>query len=120
MLRPTLHSLQHASLEKHAQQPPVDTRFRRIFNLSLVGTFVDAMVPGGWAGDIFKAYLLSKDPNVKGAKAAASVVMKNVIELLVTFAALVSGIVLLALNYTLEGSIMLVLGSVMFLMALPC
>jgi glycosyltransferase 2 family protein len=97
----------------------VETKFRRIFNLSLVGTFVDVMVPGGWAGDIFKTYLLSKDQKGIGAKAAASMVMKNVIELLVTFAALVSGIVLLALNYTLEGGIILVLGTVMFLMALP-
>jgi uncharacterized protein (TIRG00374 family) len=97
----------------------VETKFRRIFNLSLVGTFVDAMVPGGWAGDIFKTYLLSKDQKGIGAKAAASMVMKNVIELLVTFAALVSGIILLALNYTLEGGMVLVLGAVMFLMALP-
>jgi uncharacterized protein (TIRG00374 family) len=97
----------------------VQTKFRKIFNLSLVGTFVDVMVPGGWAGDIFKTYLLSKDQKGIGAKAAASMVMKNVIELLVTFAALVSGIVLLALNYTLEGGMVLVLGTVMFLMALP-
>ncbi|MFB3888193.1 MAG: flippase-like domain-containing protein [Candidatus Bathyarchaeia archaeon] len=97
----------------------LETKFRRVFNLCLVGNFVDALVPGGWAGDIFKAYLLSKDQEGSGAKAAASIVLKNVIELLVTLAALVSGIVLLALNYTLEGGIMIVLGGVMFLMALP-
>jgi uncharacterized protein (TIRG00374 family) len=97
----------------------IETKFRRVFNLSLVGTFVDALVPGGWAGDLFKAYLLSKDQNVSGAKAAASIVLKNVTELLVTFGALVLGIVLLTMNYALEGGIMLMLGTIMFLMALP-
>ncbi len=97
----------------------VETKFRRAFNLSLVGTFVDALVPGGWAGDVFKAYLLSKEQQGTGAKAAASIVMKNVVELIVTFAALITGIVLLTLNYSLEGTILFVLGVAMFLMALP-
>ena len=97
----------------------VETKFQKVFSLSLVGNFVDALVPGAWAGDIFKAYLLSKDQDVNGTKVAASIVLKNVTELLITVTALVTGIILLALNYTLDGGIMLTLGTVMFLMALP-
>jgi uncharacterized protein (TIRG00374 family) len=32
----------------------IQTTFRRVFTLSWVGTFVDALIPGGWSGDIFK------------------------------------------------------------------
>jgi uncharacterized protein (TIRG00374 family) len=34
-----------------------------VFKLSWVGIFIDAIIPGGWSGDTFKAYLLSRDPN---------------------------------------------------------
>jgi uncharacterized protein (TIRG00374 family) len=97
----------------------VKTTFRRVFNLSWVGIFVDAVVPGGWSGDIFKAYLLSKDPNADGAKTAASIVIKNVLELLVTLAALMTGMVLLALNYTLDFGVTIAIGATMFFLALP-
>ena len=97
----------------------VRTGYRKVFSLSLVGNFVDAIVPGGWAGDIFKAYLLAKDGNGIGAKTASSIVIKNVLELVVTLGALISGIFLLALNYTLEGGILLAVGAAMFLLCLP-
>ncbi len=32
--------------------------FRRTYVLYWVGVFVDNLVPGGWSGDLFKAYLL--------------------------------------------------------------
>ena len=97
----------------------VKASFRRTFNLSWVGTFVDALIPGGWSGDVFKTYLLSKDPGVDKAKAAAAIVIKNVLELLVTLAALIAGIVLLAFNYSLDRVVMVAIGITMFLLALP-
>src|SRR5271169_4431759 len=32
--------------------------FWRMFELTWIGQFVDALVPGGWVGDLFKTYLL--------------------------------------------------------------
>jgi uncharacterized protein (TIRG00374 family) len=97
----------------------VKVSFRRVFKLSWVGIFVDTLVPGGWSGDIFKSYMLSKDKNVHGAKVAASTVLKNVLELFITLGALISGLVLLTLNYTFEATILLTIGTIMFLIALP-
>jgi uncharacterized protein (TIRG00374 family) len=54
--------------------------FRRTYVFYWVGVFVDNLVPGGWSGDLFKAYLLSRDPNLDSGKAVASVVAKNVYE----------------------------------------
>jgi uncharacterized protein (TIRG00374 family) len=96
----------------------IQTTFRRVFTLSWVGTFVDALIPGGWSGDIFKAYLLSKD-GIDGAKTAASIVIKNVLELLVTLGALVTGMVLLAINYSLDSNVILAVGITMVLLSLP-
>jgi uncharacterized protein (TIRG00374 family) len=97
----------------------VKTSFQRVFKLSWVGIFVDALVPGGWSGDIFKSYLLSKDKNIHGAKVAASTVLKNVLELFVTLGAIVAGIILLTLNYAVEASVLFTIGTIMFLLALP-
>ncbi|MCW4017960.1 MAG: flippase-like domain-containing protein [Candidatus Bathyarchaeota archaeon] len=97
----------------------VPTTFRRAFSLSWVGTFVDSLSPGGWSGDIFKTYLLSKDQGIDGAKAAAAIVVKNVLELLITLAALVTGMVLLAVNYSLSGTVTIAIGATMLLLALP-
>lgn len=97
----------------------VKTTFRRAFTLSWVGIFVDAIVPGGWSGDILKAYLLSKDRGVDGSKAAASIVVKKVFELLVTLAALVVGMFLLISNYSLDNDLVIVIGVMMVLMSLP-
>ena len=97
----------------------IKIKFRKVFDLSWVGIFIDALIPGGWSGDIFKAYLLSKDEKADGAKSAASIVIKNILELLITLAALITGITLLTLNYTLEGTILIALGTTMFLLSLP-
>lgn len=93
--------------------------FRKIFNLSWVGGFVDALVPGGWSGDIFKTYLLTKETTVDGAKAAASIVIKNILESLITLSFLFMGITLLIVNYGVDRGIIIAVGTTMFLLTLP-
>jgi uncharacterized protein (TIRG00374 family) len=97
----------------------VDVSFRKVFNLSWVGSFVDALVPSGWSGDIFKTYVLTKEISVDGAKAAASIVIKNVLESLITLSFLITGMVLLIVNYSVESGIFIVVGTAMFLLTLP-
>jgi len=93
--------------------------FRRTYILYWVGVFVDNLIPGGWSGDLFKAYLLNKDPNIQSGKAVASVVAKNVYEAIFNLGSLILGIILLLLNYTLEGSLLIALGGIMLLLSLP-
>lgn len=93
--------------------------FRRTYMLYWVGVFVDNLIPGGWSGDLFKAYLLNKDPKIESGKAVASVVAKNVYEAIFNLGSMVLGIVLLLLNYTLEGSLLFTLGGIMLLLTLP-
>jgi uncharacterized protein (TIRG00374 family) len=93
--------------------------YRTVFNLSWVGIFVDAVIPGGWSGDAFKAYLLSRDPNVDGGKTASSIVVKNVLELFLTLGISVLGLVLLAMNYTLEGGVLMTVGITLLLLTAP-
>lgn len=97
----------------------VKTTFRRVFSLSWVGHFVDTLVPGGLAGDAFKTYLLTKDKDVNGSKAVASIVIKDVLELVVILGSLVVGIVLLTFNYTVNSVVMTAIGVTMILLALP-
>src|SRR3989337_440928 len=93
--------------------------FRRTYILYWVGVFVDNLIPGGWSGDLFKAYLLNKDPSVQSGKAVASVVAKNLYEAIFNLSSMVLGLVLLLLNYTLEGSLLFSLGGIMLLLTLP-
>ena len=93
--------------------------FRRSYILYWVGVFVDNLIPGGWSGDLFKAYLLNKDPNVESGKAVASVVAKNMYEAIFNLGNMVVGIVLLTLNYTFEGSLLITLGGIMLLLTMP-
>ena len=97
----------------------VKTTFRRVFTLSWVGTFIDAIIPGGWTGDLLKTYLLSKDRGVDGSKAAASIVVKKVFELLVTLATLIIGVVLIVFNYSLDNELVIIIGVMMVLLSLP-
>jgi uncharacterized protein (TIRG00374 family) len=97
----------------------VKTTFRRIFSLSWVGHFVDALVPGGFSGDAFKTYILTKDKDVNGSKAYASTIIKDVLELLVVLGSLIVGIVLLALNYSVNSTVMLVFGTTMVFLSVP-
>jgi uncharacterized protein (TIRG00374 family) len=84
-----------------------------------VGVFVDTLIPGGWSGDLFKAYLLNKDPAVESGKAVASVVAKNMYEAIFNLSNMIVGVVLLLLNYTFEGSLLITLGAIMILLTLP-
>jgi len=93
--------------------------FKRTFSLYWVGVFVDNLIPGGWSGDLFKAYLLNKDPKIQSGKAVASVVAKNVYEAIFNLGGMVFGLILLFLNYTLEGSLLLTLGGIMVLLTFP-
>ncbi|MCW4005760.1 MAG: flippase-like domain-containing protein [Candidatus Bathyarchaeota archaeon] len=97
----------------------VKTTFRRIFNLSWVGAFVDCLIPGGLAGDLFMTYLLSKDKGVDGAKALASVIIKDVLELVVVLCSLIIGIVLLFLNYSVDSFLLIAIGLMMVFLAVP-
>jgi uncharacterized protein (TIRG00374 family) len=93
--------------------------FRKSYMLYWVGVFVDNLIPGGWSGDLFKAYLLNKDPNIESGKAVASVVAKNMYEAIFNLANMIAGIVLLMLNYTFEGSLLITVGGVMLLLTMP-
>lgn len=93
--------------------------FRRTYVLYWVGIFVDNLIPGGWSGDLFKAYLLSRDPTLDSGKAVASVVAKNVYEAIFNLGSMVLGLILLILNYSFESSLLLTLGGIMLLLTLP-
>jgi glycosyltransferase 2 family protein len=97
----------------------VKTTFRRIFSLSWVGHFVDALIPGGFSGDAFKTYILIKDKDVNGSKVVASTIIKDVLELLVVLGSLIVGIVLLVLNYSVNSLVMLVIGGSMVFLSVP-
>jgi uncharacterized protein (TIRG00374 family) len=97
----------------------IKVNFRTVFNLSWVGIFVDAIIPGGWSGDLFKTYLLSRDPNIDGGRSMSAIVLKNVLELLIVLGASVLGLFLLALNYTLESGVLITIGATMTLLTLP-
>jgi uncharacterized protein (TIRG00374 family) len=93
--------------------------FRRIFVLNWVGVFVDNLIPGGWLGELFKAYLLNKDPTVQSGKAVASVVAKIMYQAIFVLATMILGVTLLLLNYSFEGSLLITLGGIMLLLILP-
>lgn len=104
---------------KLLQYLSIKLSFKKTFSLYWVGIFVDSIIPGGWSGDIFKAYLLSKEPNVETGKAVASVVAKNMYEAIFNLGNMVLGIVLLVLNYTFESAILFSIGIIMVLLTLP-
>jgi uncharacterized protein (TIRG00374 family) len=104
---------------KLLQYLSIKVSFRKSFALYWVGIFLDNIVPGGWFGDLFKAYLLSKEPTVEAGKAVASVVAKNVYEAIFNLGNMVLGIILLVLNYSFESVILFTIGIVMVLMTLP-
>src|SRR3972149_3576706 len=97
----------------------ISLSFRKTTILYWVGVFVDNLIPGGWSGDLFKAYLLNKDPTVQSGKAVASVVAKNMYEAIFNLVNMIVGLVLLMLNYTLEGSLLITIGGIMMLLTLP-
>src|SRR3990170_2376540 len=97
----------------------VKTTFRRVFSLGWVGAFLDCIIVGGWSGDIFIAYLLGRDKGVDVIKVAASVIVKDSLELLVTLVSLIIGMILLILNYSISAFILAAIGITMLFFALP-
>ena len=97
----------------------VKTTFRRVFNLSWVGAFLDCIIPGGWSGDVFMTYLISKDKGVDGSKAFASIIIKDVLELVVVLGSLVVGMILLFLNYSVNSVLLIAIGVTLVFLALP-
>jgi uncharacterized protein (TIRG00374 family) len=97
----------------------VKTTFKRIFSLTWVGHFVDTLVPGGLSGDAFKAYMLTKDKGVNGPKAVASIIIKDVLELVVVLSSLIVGVVLLAFDYSVNNAVMTAIGIMMVFLTLP-
>ena len=93
--------------------------FRRTNTLYWLGVFVDNLIPGGWSGDLFKAYLLGRDTEIDGGKAVASVVAKNMYEAIFNLGNMILGLVLLLLNYTFAGTILIGFGGVLLLLSLP-
>lgn len=112
----TLHTLVWFKLLNFVN---IKLSFRRIYVLYWLGIFVDNLVPGGWSGDLFKAYLLGREPNIDSGKAVASVVAKNMYEAIFNLGNMVLGLVLLLLNYKLEGAIFIGIGGIMLLLTLP-
>ena len=91
----------------------------KAFKLYWVGIFVDNLIPGGWSGDLFKAYLLNKDPKIQSGKAVASVVAKNMYEALFNLGGMLFALILLIFNYRLETSLLISLGGIILLLTLP-
>jgi uncharacterized protein (TIRG00374 family) len=112
----TLHTMVWFKL---LNQLNIKLSFRRTNVLYWVGIFVDNLIPGGWSGDLFKAYLLGREPDIDSGKAVASVVVKNMYEAIFNLGNMVLGLVLLLLNYTFEGTILFGIGGVMLLLTLP-
>lgn len=97
----------------------VKTTFKKVFTLGWVGIFIDAVIPGAWFGDTYKAYLLSKDPQINGGKTAASIVVKKTFDDIITLTAIIIGAILLSVNYTLGVGVMLQIGAFMALLVTP-
>ena len=97
----------------------VKTTFKRVFCLGRVGAFLDCIIVGGWSGDIFMTYLLGKDEGVDIVKVAASVIVKDILELLVTILSLTIGMILLVLNYSVNTLVLTAIGITMLFFALP-
>jgi uncharacterized protein (TIRG00374 family) len=91
----------------------------RAFKLYWVGIFVDNLIPGGWSGDLFKAYLLNKDPKIQSGKAVASVVAKNMYEAIFNLGGMLFALALLLINYRLETSLLIGLGGIILILTLP-
>ena len=93
--------------------------FWRMFELTWIGQFVDIIVPGGWVGDLFKTYLLSKEDNISGPKAIAAIIIKDVLELFFSLGSIIIGIILLLSFYTLSGVLVIAITIMLLFLSLP-
>lgn len=83
----------------------VKTTMRRALTLTWVGFFIDAIIPSGWSGDIFKAYLLSRGGDVQAGNSGASIVIQRMIIMSIALANLITGLTLLTFVYHLPSGI---------------
>jgi uncharacterized protein (TIRG00374 family) len=97
----------------------VETTFNRVFSLTWVAIFIDSLIPGGWTGDLFKTYLLAKDKEGTGSKAAASIIIKDVLELIVILGSLIVGMILLVINYSVNTVLLAAIGITLVFLSLP-
>ncbi len=94
----------------------IKMRIRRVLLFMWFGMFFDATIPDpGWSGDLTKAYMLAKTSGEDAGRIAASVVGQKIILVFVTIIALICGLALLALNYTLSSAVLIFIGFVLFL-----
>jgi len=111
-----LISVFFSSLTWRSLLKSIDVRIsvKRALAFTWVGLFFDSVVPDpGWSGDLSKAYMLSKDLGEDGGRIAASVVGQKIIVMGVVVLDLFLGLVLLALNYTLPGNVILFIALVL-------
>ena len=97
----------------------VKTTLRRVWNLSWVGFFLDALIPGGVSGDVFIIYLLSRDKGVDGVKVVASIVIKDILEFIVVLTSLILSIILLVFSFSIGSVLLFTIGLIMVLLSLP-
>ena len=62
---------------------------------------------------------LDETPDIDGGRAVASVVAKNMYEAIFNLGNMVLGLVLLLMNYTFEGTILIGIGGILLLLTLP-
>jgi len=96
----------------------IRAKIRTVLMFAWAGMFFDAVVPDpGWSGDLSKFYLLSKASGQEPGRIVASVVGQKIIVMAVTVVSLISGLGLLALNYTLPSDVLIFVTVVLFLTA---
>ncbi len=83
----------------------VKVTVRKAFALTWVGFFIDALIPSGWSGDLFKAYLLSRDGEVKAGNSGASIVIQRMLVMSISLVSLLVGLALLVFVYHLPNEI---------------
>ncbi len=83
----------------------VKVPFKRTFMYMWIGVFVDLLIPAeAVSGEIARAYLMSKEPDVNPGKVVASLVSQRMLSIIATTATLFIGfLALLAFNYSVSG-----------------
>lgn len=93
--------------------------FWRLFELTWIGQFLDILIPSGFVGDLSKTYLLSKEDGIRGAKATAAIVTKEVLELFVSLGFVIVGIVLLLSFYSISAVLVTAIAVTLLILSLP-
>ncbi len=84
---------------------------KKTFAYVWIGVFTDLLIPAeSVSGEIAKAYLMSKEPNVNSGKVIASLVSQRILGTITTVATLFIGFLgLLALNYPMPDLVLQIL-----------